>query len=78
MFAIAIASSSSGVGDDGDDRAEDLLLGDRGVGVDVGEDGRLDVPAAVDVGAPAAADQPRTFVLAGLDVALDALALALR
>jgi hypothetical protein len=59
------------VGDDRQDRAEDLLLGDdRGV-VDVGEDGRLNEPAVVDVGSPAAGDEGGAVGDAAFDVGLD-------
>ena len=66
------------VGDDRQDRAEDLLLGDLHVVVDVGEDGRLDVPALGEVRRTAATgDDAGTGGLAGLEVALDAGPLAL-
>ena len=67
------------VGDERQHRAEDLLLGDRHRVVDVGEQGRLDVPALVEAGGTTAADDDGgAFGLAGLgDVALDPVALAL-
>src|SRR4051794_15264319 len=53
------------VGDDRQDRPEDLLLGDRHLVVDVGENRRLDVPADVEVLRAAATEhQPGTFCLA--------------
>jgi hypothetical protein len=65
-----------------DDRqhwAEDLLLGDDGVVVDVAEHRRLDVPAAVEVlGAPAAGGEGRAVGDALGDVALDPVPLPFR
>src|SRR3954451_5882170 len=65
------------VGDDRQHRPEDLLLGDRHVVGDVGEDRRLDEVALVEpLGRLlAAGDQPRALLDALADVAAHALAL---
>ena len=56
------------VGGDGQHRAEDLLLGDLGIRVDVGQQRGLRVVADRQVlGHPAAGDQPGAGVDAGLD-----------
>src|ERR1700721_1605977 len=61
------------------ERAEDLLLSDDGVVVDVAEHGRLDVPAAVEVLRAAAAGGQRRAVGDPLgDVALGPVPLPLR
>ena len=58
-LAIATASSSSANGMIDEHRAEDLLLGDGGAGVDVGEHGGGDEVAAVrQRGVRPAGDQP--------------------
>ena len=44
------------VRNDAEDRSEDLLLRDRHRVVDVGEDGRVDVPALVEAGRTAATE----------------------
>ena len=68
-----------GGGDHAEHRTEDLLLRDRRRVVDVAEHRRLDEPAAVEVlRTPAAGGERRAFVDALRDVALDAVALALR
>ncbi len=54
---------------DRDDRAEDLLLEDAGVGGDVGEHGRGDEVAGVEALGPAAAGDEAALGLADLDVA---------
>jgi hypothetical protein len=65
------------VRDEGQDGAEDLLLGDDGTVVDVGEDRRLDEPAPVQAfGAAATGGEAGAFALAIGDVRLHALALA--
>ena len=75
---MATASSSVVVGDEREDRPEDLLLGDGHRVVDVGEQRRLDVPALVEAGRPTAADdEGGALGHAGGDVALDPVALAL-
>ena len=56
---------------DREHRAEDLFLEDAGLGVDVGDDGRLD-EVAVALGGLAAGDEP-AFLLADLDVVEDRL-----
>lgn len=61
----------------GDDGAEDLLLHDLHVLADIGEDGGLDEVALVAV-ALATSNDGSTLVLAGLDVAHDAVELQLR
>ena len=64
--------------DDHEDRAEDLLLGDRHGVVDVGEQRRLDPPALGELvaGGPSSADGQRGALgLPLLDVAEDAVAL---
>src|SRR4051812_18565195 len=67
------------VGDDRQDGTEDLLLGDGHRVVDVGEDRRLDVPALVEAGRPAATgDDTSTFVATLGDVALDPVAVTRR
>ena len=70
------ASSSSSYGMTDEHRAEDLLLRDRRVGVDVDEQRRLDEVALVELRRGAAADdRTRALGLALLDVAEHALAL---
>ena len=49
------------VGDDGEDGAEDLLLGDGVVGLHVGDDGRLHEVAGA-VGGAAAGDEPAALL----------------
>ncbi len=56
------------VAEDREDRAEDLLLGDRHVGGDVGEDGRADEVALLGGGFGAARNQARALGDALLDV----------
>src|SRR5260370_6268841 len=59
------------VGENGEHWAEDLLLRDPVAGLDVGEDGRLDVPASiVAVATPASDHGTRTLATADFDVAL--------
>ena len=78
-LAMATASVLVVVGDHGDDRAEDLLLGDRHAVVDVGEEGRLDEVAALVLaaGGRRRATTPGALAPSRRDVALDALALRL-
>ncbi len=78
-LAIAIASPSVVVGDDGQHRPEDLLLGDRHVVGDVGEDGRRVEVALGQLAVRedlAAGQQPRALVETELHVALHPLDLA--
>ena len=60
---------------DGQDRSEDLFLEDARLGVDVGDDGRLDEVAVARAAAPPATQA--AFLLADLDVVEDRLARAL-
>src|SRR5690606_41071278 len=64
------------VRDERNDRSEDLLLRDRHLRVDVGEDRRLDEVAALEAFRPAAADDElRAFLAALRDVPLHAFEL---
>src|SRR5437764_1608349 len=80
---LALVGDANGVvvvleRDDDEDRAEDLLLGDRHRVVDVDEHRRLDVPAFRVVRRAAAAEgKRRPLLLALLDVAQDPVALLL-
>src|SRR5262245_32119552 len=67
------------VGQDGEDRPEDLLARDRHVVADVAEHGRLDEVAALEAGRTSrtAGRQLRALVDAGLDQALDLVELRL-
>jgi hypothetical protein len=70
-LAISIASSKVVAGNDRNHGAEDFFLRDAHLGIDVGEDRRLDEPAVLVIAfveAIAAAHQLRAFVLADLDV----------
>src|ERR1700683_4730146 len=63
-------------GDHDEDRPEDLLLSDRHGVIDVGEEGRLDVPALGEIGRPPTTQRKRRPLLdALLYVAEDAVAL---
>src|SRR5205807_3402759 len=65
------------VRNDREHRTEDLFLRDPHAVVDVHEERRLDVPALLHRGrSSAAAGDLRAFLLAGADVALDAITLA--
>src|SRR5690606_5768873 len=66
------------VGDEDEDRPEDLLAGDAHVVGDVAEHRRRDVPAAVVRPVQPAGDQLGALVLADADVVLHALLLPLR
>src|SRR5437764_6917308 len=80
---LALVGDADGIvvvleGDDDEDRAEDLLLGDRHRVVDVDEHRGLDVPALRKIGGAAAAEgERRPLGLALLDVAQDPVALLL-
>src|SRR5690606_38624716 len=64
-------------GDDGNDRAEDFLLGDIHVGLDVDENSRLNIEALVQAcRATATAGDLRALGAASSDVAFNARALA--
>src|SRR5580692_11536234 len=66
--------------EDRENRAEDFLLADAHIHVDVGEDGGLDEQALGELGiarAAAAADEARTLALGGFDEAHDAVVLHL-
>ena len=65
-------------GDDADDRAENLLLGDHHTVIDIGEHSRLDEKAAIEMGGPlAAGGEGRALGLALRDIVFNPLPLPL-